>query len=319
MTAVALRDRQAADALIATGAPHERGIRALDPVPPALLVLAGATSVQFGAALGATLFDDLGPGGASLLRVGLAALVLLAIWRPRVRDRPAEHLRLAALFGVVLAGMNLFFYEALDRIPLGPAVTIEFIGPISVAVLLSRRRLDFVWIVLAVAGILLLARPWSQTESLDALGLAFVFAAATCWALYILIAQRAGRVFDGGEGLAIAMAVGTLVPLVPGIADGGSALLEPELLALGLCVALLSSVIPYSLETEALRRMPARVFGVLMSLEPALAALAGFLVLAQGLAGPDVLAIALVVAASVGVTRTAETRPPPPPEAPLEA
>lgn len=287
------------------------GIAALDRVPPVLLVMTGATSIQFGAALARTLFDDLGPGGTSLLRLGIAAIVLVAFWRPRLRDHAAADLRLAVVFGLVLGAMNLLFYEALDRVPLGAAVTIEFIGPIGVATLLSRRRLDFAWVLLAVAGIVLLARPWSGAESLDGVGLIFVFAAAICWALYILLAQRAGRVFNGGEGLAIAMIFAALVPLAPGIAQGGTDLFTPTLLLLGLGIALLSSVIPYSLETEALRRMPARVFGVLMSLEPGVAALAGYLVLGQDLGTTDIVAIALVVCASVGVTRTSDIAPEP--------
>lgn len=280
-----------------------RGIPALDPVPPIALVLAGVTSIQFGAALAATLFDDAGPAGVSVLRLGFAALVLLAVWRPWRRRHDPRALRLVAIFGLTLGAMNLTFYEALDRIPLGVAVTIEFLGPITVATLLSRRRLDLVWIALATLGIVLLAAPWQEGGGLDSVGVAFALVAAGFWGLYIVLAQRAGRFFDGGEGLAIAMVWAALIPLVPGIAQGGTDLLDPALLAAGFGVALLSSVIPYSLETEALRRMPANVFGVLMSLEPAVAALAGFLVLSQSLGARELLAIGLVVAASIGVTR----------------
>lgn len=282
-----------------------------DRVPPVVLVLAGVTSIQFGAALAATLFDDLGPAGTSLLRLGFAAVVLVAVWRPRTRGYTREELRLVALFGLALGAMNLTFYEALDRIPLGVAVTIEFAGPLGVAVFTSRRRLDLVWAGLAAAGIVLLADPGG--DGLDPVGLLFVSAAAAFWAAYILLAQRAGQVFSGGRGVAMAMVVAALVPIVPGVVDGGATLLEPEFLAIGLGIALLSSVIPYSLETEALRRMPANAFGVLMSLEPAVAALAGFLVLDQGLGESDVLAIGLVVVASVGVSLAAQ-RPTPPPE-----
>lgn len=282
-----------------------RGIPALDPIPPVALVLTGVTSIQFGAALAATLFDRAGPAGVSALRLSLAAIVLLVIWRPWRRRRDPRALRLVALFGLTLGAMNLTFYEALDRIPLGVAVTIEFLGPITVATLLSRRRLDLVWIALATAGIVLLAAPWQGGDALDTVGIAFALVAAGFWGLYIVLAQRAGKHFDGGEGLAIAMVWAAAIPLVPGIVQAGSELLDPGLLAAGLGVALLSSVIPYSLETEALRRMPANVFGVLMSLEPALAALAGFLVLSQGLGAREIVAIALVVTASIGVTRAA--------------
>ena len=280
-------------------------------VPPIALVLGAVTSIQFGAAIAVTLFDDVGSAGVSALRLGFAALVLLAVWRPRPRAYAREDLRLAVAFGLALGLMNYTFYEALDRIPLGIAVTIEFLGPLAVAVIGSRSRLDLVWVVLAGTGIVLLANPGGAGAP-DAVGVLFALAAAVLWGTYIVLAARAGERFTGGRGLAIAMTVAALVPLGPGIAEGGSALLEPELLALGLAVALLSSVIPYSFETEALRRMPKNVFGVLMSLEPGVAAVAGLLILDQQLSARDVLAVALVVVASAGATRTAA--PPLPPE-----
>jgi inner membrane transporter RhtA len=267
------------------------------------MVLGAAVSVQFGAALAATLFDDLGAAGTSALRVGLAAVFLLAAWRPRVRGVAAADLRLAAALGLSLGVMNLAFYEALVRVPLGIAVTIEFAGPLGVAVVLSHRRLDLVWVALAATGILLLADPGGG--SLDGTGLALVLLAAVAWAVYILLAERAGRRFTGGRGIALAMVVAALVPIGPGIAEAGTRLVRPDLLAIGAAVALLSSVIPYSLETEALRRIPRHVFGVLMSLEPALATLAGLVVLGQRLGARDLVAIALVIAASIGATRTA--------------
>jgi inner membrane transporter RhtA len=285
-----------------------RGIAVLDPVPPVAMVIAAAMSIQFGAAIGATLFDDVGAAGASMLRLLFAAVILAALWRPRIGEHSRAALRLAVLYGLALGFMNLFFYEALARIPLGVAVTIEFIGPVGVAVVLSRRPLDLVWVALAVAGILLLADPFGA-GGVDPAGLAFVLGAAACWAAYIVIAQRATRVFSGSTGLAFAAIVAALVPLGPGLAEGGADLLVPATLLAALAVAVLSSVIPYTLETESLRRMPANVFGVLMSLEPAVAAVAGFLVLGQRLAARDLVAIGLVMAASIGVTRT--TAPPP--------
>jgi inner membrane transporter RhtA len=259
------------------------------------LVVAAVTSLQFGAGFAVTLFDELGPGGAAFLRLAIAAVVLLAMWRPRVRGHPARDLRLAAAFGVTLGLMNLCIYEAMDRIPLGIAVTIEFWGPLAVAVAGSRRPLDLLWVVLAATGIVLLADPGGG--SLDAAGIGFALAAGGLWAGYILLSARTGRVFPGGSGLAIAMVFGALVTLPTGIdAD----LLEPELLAAGVGIALASSVIPYSFELEALRRLPARVFGVLMSLEPGVAALAGLVVLGQALDGVEWLAIAFVVVASAG-------------------
>ncbi len=280
-----------------------------DRVPPLALVLAAILSIQFGAAVAATLFDDLGAAGVSLLRLGFAALVLLAVWRPRPAAHAPADLRLAVVFGLVLGLMNLTFYEALARIPLGVAVTIEFVGPLGVAVVGSRRPLDGLWVVLAALGILLLADPGGG--SMDGVGVAFALAAGLCWFAYILLAARAGQRFTGGSGLAMAMAVAALVPLVPGLLVGGAALLRPELLAIGLAVSVLSTVIPFTLETESLRRMPTAVFGVLMSLEPAVAAVAGLIVLGQRLAARELVAIGLVVAASAGATRYA--RPPPEP------
>ena len=288
--------------------------QALKSDPPAAaggvpLILVAITSLQFGAAIAGTIFDETGPAGAALLRAFFAAVILLALWRPSVRGHRPRDLRLVVVFGLVLGLMNLCIYESFSRIPLGIAITIEFAGPLALAVVLSRRRLDVAWAALAAAGILLLTDPGGG--GVDAFGIALALVAAACWAAYILIAQAAGRVFTGGRGVALAMAVAVLVPLGPGIAGGGSELLDTRWLAIGCAVALMSSVLPYSLETEALRRVPANVFGVLMSIEPAVAAIAGFAVLGQDLRARDVVAIALVVAASIGVTRAA----PLPPEA----
>lgn len=269
-------------------------------------MLAAVASVQFGAALAKTLFDDLGPGGTVFLRVLLAALVLAALWRPRVRGHSRRDLVLAAAFGISLAGMNLSFYGALDRIPLGVAVTFEFVGPLGVAVAGSRRPLDLLWVVLAAVGILLLS-DFGDFSGLDAAGVALALLAGAFWAAYILLSARTGRVFPGGTGLALAMLVASMLLIPVGVADGGGALLEPDLLAIGAAVALLSSAIPYSLELEALRRLPEAVFGVLMSLEPAMAALAGFVVLAQDLRARELVAILLVVVASAGAARGAPT------------
>ena len=257
-------------------------------------VLGGVASVQLGAAVATTLFDDLGPSGTVLLRTGFAALILLAIWRPAVPRSRSEPLRDAVLFGLALAGMNLSFYAALDRIPLGIAVTFEFTGPFAVAVAGSRRAGDLVWVALAATGILLLSP--GLHGSLDGL----------FWAAYIVLAARVGRGFSGGHGLALAMSVAAIVLLPVGIVGGGAALARPALLATGLAVAVLSSAIPYSLELEALRRLPKGTFGVLMSLEPAVASLVGLVVLSQGLSATQALAVALVVAASAGALGTAE-------------
>jgi inner membrane transporter RhtA len=280
----------------------------VDRVPPTGLVLAAAASVQFGAALAKTLFDDLGPGGTVLLRVAFAAVLLVALWRPRVAGLAPRELALAAAFGASLAGMNFAFYEALDRIPLGVAVTFEFVGPVGIAVAGSRRALDLLWVLLAAVGILLLS-DFGDFGGLDSAGVALALLAGGFWAAYILLSARTGRVFPGGSGLALAMVVASVLLLPVGIAEGGDGLLEPDLLAIGAAVAVLSSAIPYSLELESLRRLPEAVFGVLMSLEPAMAALAGFLVLGQDLRARELVAILLVVAASAGAARNAPAPP----------
>ena len=216
-----------------------------------------------------------------------------------MRGRARQDLALAVAFGIALATMNWAIYSAMDRIPIGVAVTIEFAGPLGLAVALSRRALDLAWVALAAAGILLLTNPFGAS-GLDPAGVALSLLAAAAWAVYIPLSARTGRVFPGASGLAIAMGVGALIVAPAGIAEGGANLLDPGLLASAAVVALASSVIPYSLEIESLRRIPARIFGVLMSLEPAVAALAGLVILGQALGAGDVLAIALVVAASAG-------------------
>lgn len=276
-------------------------------IPPTLLVLAAVSSVQFGAALAKSLFDEVGPGGTVFLRVLFAALVLAAVWRPAVGARSRADWRLIFLFGVSLAAMNLSFYEALERIPLGIAVTFEFVGPLGVAIAGSRRALDLVWVLLAAAGIVLLSDFGSA--DLDGLGVALALVAGGFWAAYILLSARVGRAFEGGGGLALAMVVAAAMLVPVGVADAGGELLVPGILAVGAAVAMLSSAIPYTLEMEALRRMPVGVFGVLMSMEPAVAALAGFVVLGEGLATRELVAILLVVAASAGAARNANAPP----------
>ncbi len=276
-------------------------------MPPTVLVLLAIASVQFGAALAKGLFDEIGAGGTVFLRVLFAALVLTALWRPSLRGHGRRALRLVVLFGLVLACMNLAFYAALDRIPLGVAVTFEFVGPLGVAVAGSRKALDLLWVALAAIGILLLSD--FGGADLDALGVGLAFLAGALWAAYILLSARIGREFEGADGLALAMVVGTVVLIPVGVADGGSDLLVPWILAVAAAVAVLSSAIPYTLEMEALRRMPTGIFGVLMSLEPAVAALAGFIVLGEELVTREVVAILFVVAASAGASREAVLAP----------
>jgi inner membrane transporter RhtA len=260
-------------------------------------------SVQLGAAIAKSLFDSLGPGGTVFLRIAFASLVLLLLVRPKLRGHDRNAYLVAGLFGLALAMMNLSIYLAIDRIPLGVAVTLEFVGPLGVAVAGSRRVLDVLWVVLAAAGILLLAPLGAfGGMNLDPVGVAFALLAGCLWASYILLSARTGSTFPGGTGLVIALCVGTVVLAPVGIAGAGSALLDPKLLLAGFGVAMLSSAIPFSLELEALRKIPARVFGVLMSLEPAVAALAGLVVLGERLGIRAVVAIFFVTVAAAGAS-----------------
>ncbi len=278
-----------------------------DRIPPTLLVLAAVSSVQFGAALAKTLFDEVGPGGTVFLRLLFAAVVLAIVFRPSLRGLARADWRLVLIFGFTLAGMNLAFYESLDRIPLGVAVTFEFVGPLGVAIAGSRRALDLLWVGLAAAGILLLSD--FGGADLDGVGVALALIAGAFWAAYIVLSARVGQAFESGQGLALAMAAGAVMITPVGVGDGGAELAGAGILALGAGVAILSSAVPYTLEMEALRRMPQGVFGVLMSIEPAMAAFAGFVVLGEDLAARELVAIVLVVAASAGAAREAKMPP----------
>jgi inner membrane transporter RhtA len=304
-----LRGRPLASPSVATSqtATASRRVGLLAPAPSPALVLGAIASVQFGSAIAAELFARIGPGGAVWLRLLFGTVILVPLWRPQWRGRTGRELVLAGLFGLVLASMNFSFYSAIHRIPLGIAVTFEFVGPLMVAIAGSRRPLDLVWVALAAAGILALTQ--GGVHHLDGLGVALALLAGGFWAAYILINARVGRAFEGGTGLSLAMCVASVVMIPLGVAQGGSHLLEPRSLLLGAAVGLLSSAIPYSFENEALRRIDPAVFGVLMSIEPAMAALAGFIVLGQGLAARAVLGIALVVIASVGAARRARQAP----------
>ena len=270
-------------------------------ISPTVLVLLGIVSVQVGSALAKQLFSAVGAFGTVALRLCFAAAVLILWWRPSLRmSRRAWMVVLG--YGLVLGTMNLCFYLALARIPLGIAVTIEFLGPLTVALVASRRWLDVFWALLAAAGVVLLME---GRGDLNLVGFLFALAAGTCWGLYILIGAALGRHTTGGNGLALGIAAAALVAVPFGAAEAGVAMVQPWVLLAGLGVALLSSVIPYSLELEALRKMPPRVFGILMSLEPAMAALVGLVVLQESLHWSQWIAVACVVAASAGATRGA--------------
>jgi inner membrane transporter RhtA len=283
-------------------------------VPAPLLVLAAIISVQFGGALAATLIPQVGVFGSVTLRLTIAAAVLLIIARPRLTGRTTADWLVVAAFGAVLALMNLFFYGALSRIPIGVAVTIEFSGPLVLATVLSHRRKDLLAVAGAALGVVLISgvtsTPWTE---IDLTGLGLALAAGAAWAGYIAFSARTGARFAELDGLAIAMTIAVALVAPIGVATAGSALWAPDALWRGAAIAVLSSVLPYSLELVALRRLPANVFGILLSLEPAVAALAGLLVLDQHLSAPQLLGMACVVAASGLVMGRGST--PPAPEA----
>ncbi|MEU3688135.1 EamA family transporter [Streptomyces narbonensis] len=283
----------------AKGAPAPgRASRSLGPVA---LVVAGGLSVQFGSAVAVLLMPRAGALGVVTLRLVLAAVVLLAVCRPKVRGYSRADWGTIVAFGTAMAGMNILFYQAADRIPLGAAVTLEVLGPLILSVVASRRAANLLWAGLALGGVVLLSG--GGFDRLDPAGAAFALAAGAMWAAYIVFSARTGRRFPQADGLALAMAFGAVLSLPLGIAEAGDKLLVPSTVLLGLGVALMSSVLPYTLELLALRRLPAPTFAILMSLEPAIAAAAGFLILSQALSITDALAIALVIGASMGAVR----------------
>lgn len=278
------------------------------------LVVLGLMCQEVGAAIAVGLFPQVGPLGMVMLRLVFSALLLGAITRPRLRGHGRRGWSSVLLFGGVLALMNALFYLALERLPLGVTVTLEVLGPLVLSVVMARRAVAWLWALLALAGVVLLAG--GGWERLDPWGVAFALGAGAAWAGYILASARVGREFSQLDGLAIAMAIGAVLMLPLGIADAGAALLSPAVLALGAAVAVFSSAIPYGLELTALRRLAAGVFAVLMSLAPAIATLAGFLLLGQEMTVLELVGIALVILASIGAVRTAPQAPPPAVSAP---
>jgi len=265
------------------------------------LVLVGILSVQFGAGVAKDLFDEVEPTAMVWLRLVTSVLVLGLIARPVLRGRSRSDWLVVIAFGVSLGTMNWAIYQSFARIPLGLAVTIEFVGPLTLAVLGSRRARDLIWVGLAAAGVALLG---FDGEDLDPAGVGFALLAGVAWAAYILLSSQTGRRWPGLDGLTVASVVATLMLTPYAVPAGGGTLLDPRILVLGAAVGLLSSVIPYSCEITALRSMPPALFSILMSLEPAAAALAGMVVLSEFLSPPQWLAMACVVVASVGATRS---------------
>jgi inner membrane transporter RhtA len=274
---------------------------------PTAVALGAMICIPIGATIAKGLLPVVGAAGATALRMGFASLMLLIFWRPWRMRPSAAAMRAIAVYGVAMGCMNLFFYAALRTIPLGIAVAVEFTGPLAVAMLASSRAIDYLWIALAVLGLAVLlpfgAALGSALGAVDAVGLAYALGAGFCWAIYILFGKRAGA-HVGGQSTAVGVIVGTLVILPFGIAEAGSRLLSPSLMPAALGVALLSSALPYSLEMFALTRLPTRTFGVLMSLEPALAALVGFGFLGERLTGWQWAAIFSIMLASGGSAAT---------------
>ena len=281
----------------------------VSPISPVWLVLVGILSVQFGAGIAKSLFDEVAPTTIVWLRLVTSALVLVAVARPTLRGRSRADWLVVLGFGVSLGVMNWAIYQAFARIPLGVAVTLEFVGPLTLAVLGSRRARDLLWVLLAAIGVALLGL---RDGDLTLAGVLFALLAGAMWASYILMSAQTGRRWPGFDGLAVASVIATAMLTPFAIGTGGSDLLDPRILALGAAVGLLSSVVPYSCELVALRSLRPSVFSVLMSLEPAAAALAGIVVLGELLSAEQWVAMVCVVVASVGATRSAPAVAPAP-------
>lgn len=284
-------------------------------VRPIAYVLAAVVSVQFGGALAAVLVPLIGASATVTMRLLISAALMVAVIRPRLRGRSREAWRAGLFFGAALAGMNFAFYQSLATLPLGVAVTVEFLGPLALSAVLSRRLRDIAAVAAALAGVVLISQaltvPWHE---LDLAGIVWALLAGAGWSAYILGSRAAGRHFDQLDGLAVALVVAAALVTPLGVATAHVPALTWGVLAGGVGIALLSSVLPYSLELLALRSIPPAVFGILLSLEPAVAALAGLLVLGQGLTPLQLAGMGLVVAASavVMVGGTPEAGPPEP-------
>lgn len=290
----------------------------LSTLLPIAALLGSVLALCVGTSFAKQLFPAVGAEGVTALRVTIAALLLSAVWRPWRARLSLRDFGAVALFGVVLGVMNLLFYMSLRTIPLGLAIAIEFTGPLTVALLSSRRALDLVWVALAALGLGLLAPIGHGAAALDPTGVAFALGAAVCWALYIVLGGRLGRL-HGGRTIALAMTAAALATLPFGVAAAGAALVDPNILAVALGVAVLSSAIPYSLEIYALPRIPKQTFGVLLSLEPAVGSFAGLAILGERLSATEWLAIAAIVCASAGAAANARRARPAHPESETEA
>ena len=273
-------------------------------IPPIPAVLFAIISVQSGAAIAKTLFPAIGAAGTASLRIGISAIILLAVYRPNLLKITPNQWKIVIPYGLSLGAMNLIFYLAIERIPIGLAVTLEFIGPLLVAVIGSKRLIDYLWVLLATAGIVLIA-PWSN-NGIDLLGVLFALLAGAFWAAYIVLGTKVSKIMKGGDAVATGMLFASILIVPFGISENGLNNLTPTFLYLGIALALLSSAIPFTLEMKALAQLPARTFSILMSLEPAAASIFAFIFLQEYLTFNEILAVVFVVIASVGSTITSK-------------
>ena len=271
-------------------------------LPVGLLLIAMA-SIQSGASLAKSMFPIVGAQGTTTLRLIFASIIMLLILRPWRAKFTAKSLKTVIIYGAALGGMNFLFYMSLRSVPLGIAVALEFTGPLAVAIYASRRLIDFIWIGLAITGLLLLIPTGDSTQGIDLTGASYALGAGVCWALYILFGQKAGA-DNGVQTAALGVMIAALFVAPIGIVHAGSALLTPGLIPIAIAVALLSTALPYTLEMVALTRMPTRTFGTLMSIEPAFGALSGLLFLHEVLSFAQWMAISCIIMASVGATLT---------------
>lgn len=273
----------------------------LPPVPAVLLAI---ISVQCGAAIAKTLFPAIGAAGTASMRIGISSLILLLAYRPNLKEITPQQWKIVVPYGLSLGAMNLIFYMAIERIPIGLAVTLEFIGPLLVAIIGSKRLIDYCWVLLAAMGIALIA-PWSNAR-IDLLGVLFALIAGGLWAAYIVLGGKISKIMNGGNAVSIGMLFAAILILPFGFFENGLVNLTPKLFGMGVALALLSSAIPFTLEMKALGQLPPRTFSILMSLEPAAAAICAFIFLHENLTFYEVLAVVCVVIASAGSTLTAK-------------
>lgn len=273
-------------------------------LPPVPAVLLSIISVQCGAAIAKTLFPAIGAAGTASLRIGISALILLLAYRPNLKQITPNQWKIVVPYGLTLGAMNLIFYLAIERIPIGLAVTLEFIGPLLLAIIGSKRLLDYCWVLLAGLGIALIA-PWSN-DRVDLLGVFFALLAGALWAAYIILGGKVSKIMHDGQAVATGMLFAAILILPFGFYENGLANLTPKFLGMGAALALLSSAIPFTLEMKALGQLPPRTFSILMSLEPAAAAVCAFIFLQENLNFYEILAVVCVVIASAGSTLTAK-------------